>query len=178
MKKLNRLLLLMLIFTVPLFAGTRVVHVNPVGLAFGVLNAGVEFVNPSGLNPVVDANFYLYSSDGWSTFGLGVAGGMRKYFSDDSGNGPYIFGSGSVGIVSAKLSLLGESASTNTLLLNIAGGAGYQTIFNEKFVAGLEGGFNVWVSSGIKVTMYGIPYELGHYSGLSPYGAFYIGIKI
>lgn len=177
MKNLNRLVLFVLLLAVPLFAGTKIVHVNPVGLAFGVLNAGVEFVNPSGLNPVIDADLYIYGSSGWSTFGLGVSGGMRKYLTGESGNGLYIVGTGGVGFMSAKLSVLGESASTSTLLLNLGGGAGYQAIFSGKYVAGLEGGLSVWLSSGVKVTIAGTTYDLGYYSGLSPYGAVYLGIK-
>jgi len=182
MKKTILLTVTLLLFmVVPLFSGTtgtKIVSVNPAGLAFGGLNAGVEFVKPSGLNTVFGGDLYLYSSGGWTSFGLGLRGGLRKYLQNTSGEGLYLGGYAELGILSAKYSFLGLSDSTNSFLFGVSAGPGYQAIFNNKYIIGVEGGFSFWASSGISATISGETYDLGHYSGVAPYGGLYLGIKI
>ncbi len=175
MRKANLLTIVFsLILIVPLFSGTKIVSVNPIGLIFGDLNVGVEYLRPSCLNPVIGGDLYIYSSGGWSTFGFGLRGGIRKYLQRTSGEGLYLGGYAETGFLSAKY----LSSSTNSFLFGISGGPGYQAIFNNKYIVGLEGGISFWASSGISVGIGGETYNLGHYSGVKPYGAIYLGIKI
>ncbi|GEM_PF-3390762 len=171
MKKSLFFLALFAMLTVPAYSGSKIIAVNPVGIIFGVPNVNVEFIRPNGLNPVVGGNLYIYSSSGWSVFGLGVNAGMRKYLEEGkTGHGLYVGGYGGLGMLSAKYA----GASTSSLTFSVSGGVGYKVMFNDKYVIGLEGGLSVFLNSGI--TVGGV--TLGMYSGVGPYGALELGIKI
>ncbi len=162
---------LVFLLTVPAFSGSKIISVNPVGIIFGVPNVMVENIKPSGLNPVLGGSLYIYSSGGWSTFGLGLTAGVRKYLqAGKSGEGLYAGGYGSLGILSAKYG----SETTNSLLFSVTGAIGYKAIFNDKYVVGLEAGLSIYLNSGI--TIGGA--SLGAYSGVAPYGSLELGLKI
>ncbi len=171
MKKAFLFIALLGLLAAPAYSGSKIISVNPVGIVFGVPNVNVEIVKPSGLNPVFGGSFYIYSSGGWSTFGLGLSGGVRKYLqAGKTGEGLYAGAYGGLGFLSAKYA--GES--TTSVLFSLTGAIGYKAIFSDKYVIGLEGGLSIYLNSGITIA----GTSLGMYSGVAPYGALELGLKI
>ncbi len=171
MRKIVSIVAFLALIAFPAYSGSKIISVNPVGIIFGVPNVMLENVKPSGLNPVLGGSLYLYSGGGWSTFGLGLTAGVRKYLEEGkSGEGLYVGGYGGLGILSAKYG--GESS--NSLLFSVTGAVGYKVIFSNKYVVGLEAGLSIYLNSG--VTIGGV--SLGAFSGVAPYGALELGIKL
>ncbi len=171
MKKAFLIMALLGLLATPAFSGSKIISVNPVGIIFGVPNVSVEMVKPSGLNPVFGGSLYIYSSGGWSTFGLGLSAGVRKYLqAGKTGEGLYAGAYAGLGFLSAKYA--GESSSS--VLFSVTGAVGYKAVFSDKYVVGLEGGLSIYLNSGI--TIGGT--TLGMYSGVGPYGALELGLKI
>lgn len=176
LKIISVLLVVLLLLPAAANAYDKILFVNPVSLVFGVLNAGVEMVKPSGLNPVFGGSLYLYAGGGWSVFGLGVSGGVRKYFKK-SGEGFYLGGYGNMGFVQAKYSIGSESSSATSVIIGINGGAGFKANLTERLVIGLEGGIAIYPLGKVSVDIGGISYSLSTYAGISPYGGLEIGYR-
>ncbi len=102
------------------------IKANPVGLAFGIANAGYEFSINDTQTVTVSALYYDVSD----VSGFGAGGEYRFYFSDEALRGWHA--GPTVGFFSLKGS--GFFSDTTSTIFTIGGEAGHQWILGEHFL--------------------------------------------
>ncbi|HMQ62763.1 MAG TPA: DUF3575 domain-containing protein [Flavilitoribacter sp.] len=107
-----------------------IIKLNPIGLAFGSLNAGYEtFLNDKS-SVYVGASFYSRNLIGIKYSGLGLDGQFRFYLSNnDRPKGLYVAPAASVGFIGFK----DNSDKFNYTLIRLGAIIGYQWVFSQKF---------------------------------------------
>ncbi len=102
------------------------VKVNPIGLAFGIANAGYEFSINDTQTVTISALYYDVSG----VSGFGVGGEYRFYFSDEALRGWH------AGPTAGFFSLEGSGlfSDTTATIFTIGGEVGHQWIIGEHFL--------------------------------------------
>jgi len=137
------------------FGQSSAVKVNPVGLAFGVANAGYEFSTSDSQSATISGLYYDVS--GISGFGVGAE--YRFYFGGEVLNGWHA--GPSLGYLSLE-----DDFNTSASVFSFGGEVGHQWVWNSGFLvdvfAGLgfaTGGDNL---NGLDSTTIGIGVSLGY----------------
>lgn len=153
MKKIVFIFSMFLAFSA--YSQSNAVKVNPLGLAFGVANAGYEFSTNEKQTVMLSALYYDVS--GISGFGAGAE--YRFYFAGEALKGWHA--GPSVGYLSLE-----DSANTSASIFTIGGEVGHQWVWDSGFLvdvfAGLgyaTGGDNL---AGLNSTTIGIGVSLGY----------------
>jgi len=137
------------------FGQSSAVKVNPVGLAFGVANAGYEFSTSDSQSATISGLYYDVS--GISGFGVGAE--YRFYFGGEALKGWHA--GPSLGYLSLE-----DDFNTSASVFSFGGEVGHQWVWNSGFLvdvfAGLgfaTGGDNL---NGLDSTTIGIGVSLGY----------------
>lgn len=137
------------------FGQSSAVKVNPVGLAFGVANAGYEFSTSDSQSATISGLYYDVS--GISGFGVGAE--YRFYFGGEAIKGWHA--GPSLGYLSLE-----DDFNTSASVFSFGGEVGHQWVWNSGFLvdvfAGLgfaTGGDNL---NGLDSTTIGIGVSLGY----------------
>lgn len=131
-KKCIVLTVFTLVFTINLSAQEQAIKANPIGLAFGVANAGYEFATSDAQTLTVAALYYNVSDV--SGFGAGVE--YRFYFSSDEALRGWHAGP-SLGYFG-----LTDDFDNSAGFFSIGGEAGHQWIFGEHFLLDVFAGLS------------------------------------
>ncbi len=124
MKKLLVLGAIVLVSVVKLSAQEQAAKVNPLGILFGVANAGFEFSTNETQSLTISALYY----DIAGASGIGAGAEYRFYFSSGEALRGWHAGPG-VGYLS-----LGDGFDNNAGFFNVGGEVGHQWIFGEHFL--------------------------------------------
>lgn len=137
------------------FGQSSAIKVNPVGLAFGVANAGYEFSTSDSQSATISGLYYDVS--GISGFGVGAE--YRFYFGGEALKGWHA--GPSLGYLSLE-----DDFNTSASVFSFGGEVGHQWVWNSGFLvdvfAGLgfaTGGDNL---NGLDSTTIGIGVSLGY----------------
>ena len=128
MKKL--VLGLVLLLSGSLFAQSNAIKANPLGLAFGIANAGYEFTTKDAQTATISGLYYDVSEI--SGFGLGAE--YRFYFSSGEALNGWHAGP-SLGYLSLE-----DDFNTSASVFTIGGEAGHQWVFDSATVFA----FDMW----------------------------------
>lgn len=113
-----------------------VIKANPLGLAFGVLNASYEKFTGDNTSFTLRANFYSRGLGGYRYTGFGVGGGYRFYLSDNERpKGLYVGPIANVGFIGGDDDFIG-----NYTLITVGGIIGYQLMLGDKFTMEFSAG--------------------------------------
>ena len=151
MKKLFLVVIAVLTFSFS-NAQEQAIKANPIGLAFGIANAGYEFSINDTQTGTISAIYYDVS--GASGFGAGAE--YRFYFSDEALRGWHA--GPTVGFISLKGS--GVLSDVSSSIFTIGGEAGHQWILGEHFVIDTFVGIG-FVSGGSDLSVSGTAIGLG-----------------
>jgi hypothetical protein len=136
-------------------AQSGVFKVNPLGLAFGVANAGYEFETKEGQSTSISALYYNVSD----ISGFGIGAEHRFYFDGESLRGWHA--GPSVGYLN-----LTDDSDTRASAFSIGAEVGHQWIFDSGFAVDVFGGIGFVVGgselSGFNSTAVGIGVSLGY----------------
>ncbi len=135
-------------------AQTKVIKANPLGLAFGIANAGYEFSTTDSQSLTV-SGLYFNVSD---ITGVGLGAEYRFYFDGEAIQGWHA-GPG-FGYFSLK-----DNADTTASITSLSGEVGHQWIFGEHFALDLFAGYSYYMGGD----------ELAGFEGGSTVGGLSIG---
>lgn len=108
-----------------------IIKLNPIGLAFGSLNAGYETFLSNKSSLYVGASYYSRGLLGVRYTGVGLDGQYRIYLSDNERpKGLYVAPAVSVGFIGFKDD---TDEKFNYTLVRLGGIIGYQWVFSQKF---------------------------------------------
>ena len=128
MKKL--LVLSVLCFTFHMASGqTNAVKANPIGLAFGIANAGYEFTTTDSQSLTI-SGLYFNISD---ITGIGAGAAYRYYFDEEAITGWHA--GPSVGFFSLE-----DDFNTTATVFSFGGEVGHQWVFDSGFLVDVFGG--------------------------------------
>jgi hypothetical protein len=149
-------LVLALLLSGSLFAQSNAIKANPLGLAFGVANAGYEFTTKDAQTATVSGIYYDVS--GISGFGLGAE--YRFYFSSGEALKGWHAGP-SLGYLSLE-----DNFDTTASAFTIGGEAGHQWVFDNGFLIDVFAGVG-YVSggddlAGLDSAAIGLGFSLGY----------------
>lgn len=121
-----------------------IIKANPLGLAFGVLNASYEKFTSDNSSFTLRANFYSRGVGGFRYTGFGVGGGYRWYISDNERpKGLYVGPIANVGFLGANDDFIG-----NYTLITVGGIIGYQLKLSDRFTMEFSAGPTYGVITG------------------------------
>ncbi len=143
MKKII-LLVVALVFVNFAKAQQSVVKVNPLGIAFGVINATYEKALSESGALEIGASYFNWSSIGVSGLGGDVA--YRFYFSKNNDAPEGIYAAPLVGVNS--LTYKDDSNNETALFISLGAKAGYQWIFDSGLALDLYFGYGKYISGG------------------------------
>ena len=137
------------------FGQSSAVKVNPVGLAFGVANAGYEFSTSDSQSATISGLYYDVS--GISGFGVGAE--YRFYFGGEALKGWHA--GPSLGYLSLE-----DDFNTSASVFSFGGEVGHQWVWNSGFLvdvfAGLGFATGGDILNGLDSTTIGIGVSLGY----------------
>lgn len=136
-------------------AQTGIIKVNPIGLAFGVANAGYEFETKDGQSTTISALYYNVSD----ITGIGIGAEHRFYFDGEALRGWHA--GPSIGYFNLK-----DEFDTNANAFSIGGEAGHQWVFDSGFSVDVFAGLGFIVGgsdlSGFNSAALGIGVSVGY----------------
>lgn len=136
------------LFVAPTAKAQQIIKLNPIGLAFGSLNAGYEQFVSDNSSFYVGASFYTRGILGIRYSGLGLDGQYRFYLSDNERpRGLYAAPAASVGFIGFKDS----GDNYNYTLIRLGGLIGYQWQFGGNFTVelGIGPSYGIIAGSGL-----------------------------
>ena len=154
MKKIVFIFLFFLAFQ-SVSAQSSAVKVNPLGLAFGVANAGYEFTTTNNQTAMVSGLYYDVS--GISGFGAGAE--YRFYFGGEALKGWHA--GPSLGYLSLE-----DDFNTSASVFTIGGEAGHQWVWDSGFLIDVFAGLGYVTGgdtlAGLNSTSIGLGFSLGY----------------
>lgn len=150
MKKIT-ILIILFTFCLKMNAQTKIIKANPLGLAFGIANLGVEFSGKRNQSTTISALYYSKSD----TEGFGIGLEHRFYFSSNELKG---FHAGpSIGYL--KLS---DNYNDDFDVFSVGGEIGHQWFLGENFTIEIFSGVGFLIDNiGLNLT-YGLGLSLGY----------------
>lgn len=137
------------------YSQSSAVKVNPLGLAFGVANAGFEFKTSEKQSAMVSAVYYDVSG----ISGLGAGAEYRFYFGDEVLKGWHA--GPSVGFLSLE-----DDFNTSASVFTIGGEVGHQWVWDSGFLVDVFAGLGFVTGgdtlAGLNSTSIGLGVSLGY----------------
>lgn len=150
---MKKLLVVLAVFTFSLTnAQESAIKANPIGLAFGIANAGYEFSMNDTQTLTISALYYNISD----ISGFGAGAEYRFYFTEEALRGWH------AGPNAGFFSLSGSGllSDTTATVFTFGGEAGHQWIIGEHFLVDVFAGLNI-VSGGSNLNVSGTALGLG-----------------
>lgn len=146
-------MVLIMAITATIFGQEQAIKANPIGLAFGVANAGYEFSTNDAQTATISALYYNISD----VSGFGIGGEYRFYFSSGEALRSWHAGP-SIGYFN-----LSDDFDNSSGFFSIGGEAGHQWIFGEHFLLDVFAGlsFIAGDSDSLSVTVDSLGVGLG-----------------
>lgn len=147
---------LALVFSCALYSQNNAIKVNPLGLAFGVANAGYEFSTSENQTATISGLYYNVSD----ISGFGVGAEYRFYFSSKEAFKGWHAGP-SIGYLSLE-----DDSNTSASVFSLGGEIGHQWVFGSGFLIDVFAGVGYVTGgddlSGLNSTAIGLGFSLGY----------------